>query len=449
MIKSSLTKLMAQLALNQTTYSTEGDAFLAEKLPFSRYLLPWFIALLALFLIAWSWLSEIDIVSTTRGIIIPNTRLQFIQSRGTNVVNKILVREGDKVQQGDVLVEFLQEDTLGDQAKLQEALLKNQAETYRLENIVTYYRGKPPVMGPLTENPFLNREIAILRHQKSVHTLEQSLLKDKMASLTADRKRLEYEIELLDHLIPKTENELKRSKSLFKDGIIGQEKLEELNEKLIRQKKEQQIKQSKIAGINAEVEYQQESNQNVIQNRLQDFETQLSKVEQESRVLNHDLNKMESEVRLKNLISPITGIVNKITIHTAGAVVQSGESIMSIVPEASPLEVEAKIMNQDVGFIEVGQTVAIKLDSFNFTKYGKLNGVIRRIAPGAVEDPQLGMVYPTIIELSSQQIKVGEKKFRLRPGMTVTIDIKTGNRRIADYILEPFLRYGDEALRER
>ena len=122
---------------------------------------------------------------------------------------------------------------------------------------------------------------------------------------------------------------------------------------------------------------------------------------------------------------------------------------MSIVPEKSPLEVEAKVLNQDVGFIEAGQTVSVKLDSFNFTKYGKLNGTIRRIASGGVEDPQLGMVYPTIIELINQKITVGDKVFSLKPGMTVTIDIKTGHRKIADYILEPFLRYSDEALRER
>jgi len=440
---------MTQSSLNQNLDSAEGEAYLAEKLPITRFLLPWFIALLVFFLIAWTWLSEIDIVSTTRGIIIPNTRLQVIQSRGTNVVNQILVNEGDKVQKGDILVEFLQDDTLGDQAKIQEALFKNLAESYRLEAIVAYYRNETLLPTPMGDNPFLAREMSILKHQKSVHILEKSLLKEKIASQKADRKSLEYEIELLDHLIPKTENELKRSKSLLKEGIIGQEKLDELKEKLIRQKKEKQIKQSNMVRIDAEMEYQMESSRNVIQNRLQEFEIQLLKVEQENRVLIHDLNKMDSEVRLKNLISPITGFVNKVMVHTNGAVVQSGESIMSIIPEKSPLEVEAKIMNQDVGFIEVGQTVAVKLDSFNFTKYGKLSGVIRRIASGAVEDPQLGMVYPTIIELISQKIEVGEKIFRLRPGMTVTIDIKTGKRRIADYILEPFLRYGDEALRER
>ncbi len=136
-------------------------------------------------------------------------------------------------------------------------------------------------------------------------------------------------------------------------------------------------------------------------------------------------------------------------VHTRGAVEQSGDMIMSIVPEHSPLEVEAKIMNQDVGFIEEGHTVTVKLDSFNFTRYGKLNGTIRRIVSGGVEDPQLGMVYPTIIELANQSIEVDDKVFSLKPGMTVTIDIKTGRRKIADYIIEPFLRYSDEALRER
>ncbi|MBU2646108.1 HlyD family type I secretion periplasmic adaptor subunit [bacterium] len=427
----------------------DAEAFLSEKMPLSRLLLPWFIAMFSLFMISWAWFSEIDIVSSTRGVIIPNTRLQFIQSNGSNVVNRILVKEGQHVSAGDSLVEFLQTDKLGDQAKIQDTLLKNRARFYRLKAMQGFYQHRRQKIAPPENNPFLEREISILDSQKSVFRFQDTTLKKKIETLQADLKSLGREIELLDLLVPRTMVDIERSKLLLDEGIIGREKLDTLYEKLIHQKKERQIKQARVEGIMAEIDYQEESHRLSRESQQQEIEVELLKLEQEFRILNQDLHKLESEIRLKNLISPITGIVNEIMVYTQGAVVQSGEVIMSIVPEKSPLEVEAKILNQDVGFIEEGHTVAVKLDSFNFTRYGKLNGTIRRIASGGVEDPQLGMIYPTIIELANQKIEVDDKVFSLKPGMTVTIDIKTGHRKIADYILEPFLRYSDEALRER
>ena len=428
---------------------SEAEAFLNEKMPISRVLLPWFIAILAFFIIGWSWFSEIDIVSSTRGVIIPNTRMQFIQSRGTNVVNEILVKEGDSVKQGDVLVEFLQQDKLEDREKILEALLKNQAKAIRLRMFVLFMKeGKEKVELP-KNNPFIQQEMVILKHQKESYRSELHSITNRILVLDSDRKSLMLEIALIEQLIPLTESEIKRSKSLLKDGIIEREKLDILKEKQIRQEKELQIKHTNVTSIDSEIDYQLESQIHSKENYNKELEMELLKIEQESLAMKHDLIKIKGDLNLRNLVSPINGLVNKITVFTRGAVVQSGQTIMTIVPEKSPLEVEAKILNQDVGFIHKGQTVSIKLDSFNFTKYGKLNGLVRRIASGGVEDPNLGMVYPTIIELNSQIIEVGEKIFLLRPGMTVTIDITTGKRKIADYILEPFLRYGDEALRER
>lgn len=428
---------------------SEAESFLAEKMPVSRLLLPWFIALVALFVMGWSWFSEIDIVSTTRGVIIPNSRMQQIQSRGTNVVNRVLVREGDTVSQGDILVEFLQQEELVDREKLVETLLKNEAKTVRLRRFDAFLKQiEAPEVLPLS-NPFLKQELQILNHEKASYRSELLASRNKIAVLQADRDSLMLEISLLEQLIPITEKDIGRSRSLVREGIIEQEKMDALMEKQIRQRKELQIKQTRIASIDSEIAYQAETQKKIQETYQKELRMELLKIEQENRALKHDLEKLKSELNLRNLVSPIDGRVNKITVFTRGAVVQSGQTIMTIVPENSPLEVEAKVLNQDVGFIQEGQTVAIKLDSFNFTKYGKLNGTVRRITSAGIEDQNLGMVYPTIIELSSQTIEVGEKAFHLRPGMTVTIDIKTGTRKIADYVLEPFLRYSDEALRER
>lgn len=140
---------------------------------------------------------------------------------------------------------------------------------------------------------------------------------------------------MLETIIPKTIDEIGRSEILLEEGIIGREKLDELDEKLLRQRKEKQIKQNRILGIESEIEFQRETNQLNVENQKHDLAVEILKLDQEYRVLKQDINKLDSEVRLKNLVSPMSGIINKIMIYSRGAVVQSGEAILSIVPENS------------------------------------------------------------------------------------------------------------------
>ena len=120
-----------------------------------------------------------------------------------------------------------------------------------------------------------------------------------------------------------------------------------------------------------------------------------------------------------------------------------------MVPAADELELEAKVLNQDIGFIRTGQDVSVNLDSFNFTKYGSISGVITHIESASVTDEQYGDIYPTIIQLASNHITVGEESFALKPGMTATVAINTNKRRLIEYIFAPFFRWKLEAMRER
>jgi HlyD family type I secretion membrane fusion protein len=122
---------------------------------------------------------------------------------------------------------------------------------------------------------------------------------------------------------------------------------------------------------------------------------------------------------------------------------------MLIGPEDRPLEVEAKILNRDIGFIEPGQLVEIKVETFEFTKYGSIPGTISKIANDVTMDEQLGPVYRALIEMERDTISVGNKPIRLMPGMSVTVDVNIGERRLIEYILTPVLRYKNESLRER
>ena len=148
-------------------------------------------------------------------------------------------------------------------------------------------------------------------------------------------------------------------------------------------------------------------------------------------------------------MAPVTGTIQQLAIHTVGGVVAPGDPLMIVVPEGSDLLVEAKALNRDIGFIEVGQDVRVKVDSFHYTKYGLLQGVITHISADAVEDERRGLIFPIHVAIVETSILVENRQVPLAPGMSVTADIKTGDRRIIEYFLSPLLRYRDATLKER
>lgn len=145
----------------------------------------------------------------------------------------------------------------------------------------------------------------------------------------------------------------------------------------------------------------------------------------------------------------MAGTVQGLTVHTIGGVVTAAQQLMVIVPKDSPLEIEVMVLNKDSGFIYAGQVGEIKVESFPFTKYGTIDAEVIQISADAVEDEQLGLVYAARIAMMETSIMADGRLIDLSPGMSVTVEIKTGKRRLIEYILAPLQRYTDESLRER
>jgi hemolysin D len=131
-----------------------------------------------------------------------------------------------------------------------------------------------------------------------------------------------------------------------------------------------------------------------------------------------------------------------------GGVVTTAQSLMEIVPDDA-LRVEAQLQNKDVGFVEVGQRVAVKVEAFPYTRYGYLTGTITEISNNAVQDKKLGLTFPVRIHLDTNRIKVEKRWIELTPGMSVTADIRTGHRSVIGYFLDPLLQTTGESMRER
>jgi len=176
--------------------------------------------------------------------------------------------------------------------------------------------------------------------------------------------------------------------------------------------------------------------------QLADSEKRASGVEQ-------DLIKAEQREKAQRLVSPIDGTVQQLAVHTVGGVVSPAQPLMAIVPDDDVLEVEARLLNSDVGFVKPGQRVEVKLDAFPFTKYGTLPGVLQSVSADSVQDEKLGLIYPIRVKLDRNKVDVDGQPITLAPGMATTVEIKTGSRRLIEFILSPVMRLHQESMRER
>jgi hemolysin D len=198
--------------------------------------------------------------------------------------------------------------------------------------------------------------------------------------------------------------------------------------------------------------------------------SELAEAERKAAGLAGDLSKAEQRLKLQELTAPVSGMVQQLAVHTVGGVVTPAQTLMVIVPKDSPLEIDAMVSNRDIGFVHVGDEVEIKVETFDFTRYGLLHGHVRTISSDSIvrdvtrdkqndqppdtveassEPTGQQLTYAARITLDSPQLQIEDKIVKLSPGMAVTAEIKTGSRRIIGYLLSPILKYKQESLRER
>jgi hemolysin D len=198
---------------------------------------------------------------------------------------------------------------------------------------------------------------------------------------------------------------------------------------------------------------------------------ELVEAERKARGLRDDVVKAQHRTRLQELVAPVAGTVQQLSVHTIGGVVTPAQALLVVVPADSHLEIEATVLNRDVGFVRAGQDAQIKIDTFNFSRYGLLHGKVLSVSPDAIthDKPQdksgndeardaenatsepkgHELVYAARVSLDHEQMQVDDRLVNLSPGMAVTVEIKTGTRRIISYLLSPLARYTHDSLRER
>ncbi|ENG6284965.1 HlyD family type I secretion periplasmic adaptor subunit [Yersinia enterocolitica] len=409
----------------------------------------WFLALTLLLVLVWSIAGRLDIHASANGKVIVAEHSKIIQSLEPGVVVAINVHDGDRVVAGQVLLELNPIGVDAEVNNINQQLMHRSLEAARMSALLTdapltnfIYPDNSPENLVMTAKSLLTKEYdevnAELARQDSERAVNQAYIQAGSTNIThhqALMKNIHQRLQALQTLV--------KSKAIAEAEVLIQER-EWLNARAEgnRLESEQAVLRAKMRNL-AQVRL------HYLAEKKRSYQEQLNKAHEVINQLKQELVKLTEKQRQQTLRAPVDGVIQQSSVHTLGGVVTSAQPLMILVPESHQLELDVMILNKDIGFVLPGQAVEVKIDSFPYTRFGTLSGEVKHISLDAMEDQQQGLVFPARIRLDSDTLTVEGKPVRLSAGMSVSAEIKTGRRRVIDYLLSPLQQYQSEAMRER
>jgi hemolysin D len=406
------------------------------------------ICIMAAATLAYASLASMDIVVTAQGRIGAYGKSKVIQPLEAGVVKAIAVRDGQAVKAGDVLLELDATATQADRDRLQRELHETRADVLRLDALLSDKAWAPDADLPAA---MVANQQAVLAHRRSERNARLAGLDADIARRTADRDAIAAHLAQLRTSLPLVRQKHGMREELASTGFIARTAVIESRLELLNMEKELSVQSNRLsessASLHAAVQQRQQAQA--------EFYARTS-AERVEAIRKHDaarqeLAKATQRRDLQTLRSPIDGVVQQLAVTTVGGVVTPAQPLMSVVPHNAVLEVDAQVLNRDIGHVKVGQRVINKVETFDFTRFGYIEGTVQWVGTDAVNDPKLGPVYPVRIRLNAAETPntVNGLHGAVMAGMSVTADIRTGERRLIEYFIAPLLRYRQEALRER
>ena len=422
-------------------------------LPMGRFII-WAILLFFIIAVVWATIGEVNIVGVAQGKIVPSGRVKIIQPLETGVVRNIYVKEGDHVKEGQPLIELDTTLAGADRASIVEqqlALKLNRAGLLTIMDGLNNPESETDYFSELNE---ATAEQIRLQKEQAKSRLNQykanvAALKDEQRQRQSDRNAVSQRIQQLDATIPLISERANSLEELVKKDMVPRVQWLELEQQRIEQVKERDVQKDTLASLGAAIA---NINQRLVAKKAE-FEsqvlTELTDAENRIAAFEQEKVKAEKHITLQKLVAPVSGKVQQLAVHTIGGVVTPAQELMHIVPAEDGIEVEAWLQNQDIGFVHEGQDAIIKVKTFPFTKYGKIDAEVMNVSNDATPDEHLGLVYAMRVKMYETTMKVKDKIVNLSPGMAVTVEVDMGKRRLIEYLLSPLLRYKDESIRER
>ena len=401
--------------------------------------------------IGWTVLGRVDVVASAPGSLIPTGNTKLVQSPGPGVVRTIYVRNGDVVRKGQPLLDLDPTLTGADLAQAEKALASAELEIARNKAIADALSGQGlHFLAPSETSPEVveTQRRLIAAQLAEIDAATASLASARITAIS-DAQAARAQASRLSDTVPMLDRQIERLNRLDAKGYAPGQRLIELQRQRRQEVADREVALTQINRGMAEAGKLDQQSRETREQARRTALSDLAKAEADAILRREEVIKARQTSSFQRLVAPVDGTVQQLDVHTVGGVVEAAKPLMVVVPSNGGLEVEARILNRDVGFVRVGQEAAVKLDAFPFTRYGTVPGRVRSINRDAVQDKDLGLVYVATIALDRAIIEADGRRYALTPGLAATVDVRTGTRAIISYLLSPLQTSIAQAGRER
>lgn len=438
-----------------TTFTASETEFLPAALevietppsPVGRMVL-WSIVSLIIIALTWSIFGYVDEVAVAPGKLIPVGFVKVVQAEDKGVVKAIHIQDGQKVKQGQLLMEL--DPTF------------SAADLARVKKEIAYYNLEIDRLLAEKENRFFSPQLTPdldlkdVEFQMRLYESRQNEFKAKIATAESNIRQAEANLNIAyanqlkyESLYDIAKEREERIQQLVNENAVALFVLLDYRSKRLELEQNLAAQLAEIVRNESAISQSREILASIMAERDKDINTKLVEDRKLVSGYSEEIKKAAEKDRLSRIVAPIDGRVTQLAVHTVGGVVTAAQALLVVVPEDSTLEVEAWAANKDIGFIQHGQRAEVKVETFSFQKYGTIGAEVIEISPDAIEDKDKGRVYRVVLRLDKDKVLVNDRDVYLGPGMTVSAEIKIKKKRIIEFFLDPFRQYQSEALRER
>lgn len=415
------------------------------------------VAVLFVILLFWAIFGRLDIIASAEGRLVPETYIKIVQPSDAGIVQEILVREGEQVQQGQVLMRMDTQLARADAKTIANDLALRSLQLRRIDaeltdTPLTREQGDPEDLFRQIESQYRDH----LQSYADVREQAQQALK---------RAQREYDsatevLTKLQQITPILKQQADSYADMGRDGYVSQMTVQDRKRDYLEKSQDLRAQRATVASLEAAVNQAGKQLDQIASKYRSDLQNERVEAGGQHRKLEQDWLKQEHKTGLLELKAPQAGVVKDIATHTIGTVVSPGTVLLTIVPEHEPLVAEIMIRNEDVGFVYPHQQVKVKLAAYPFDEYGMLDGEVTRIQADSDSDAQARdsandrqapptLSYKAIVSLNSQILEAEGRRMKLVPGMQVVAEINQGSRTVMKYLLSPVRKTLDESGRER
>jgi HlyD family secretion protein len=428
--------------------------------PLAGWMLRLLLALMVCAMV-WAVFGQLDIVAVADGKLVPSSYLKIVQPAEQGIVKEILVQEGERVREGQVLIRMDAVMTSADVKSIRADYDNRRLALRRIEAQLAGTKLERRADDP----PALHEQVAA-QHESNVRAYENALAQERslLEKARYDLEAAQATKRKLEQVLPHYVEQEQAFAKLVKDGFAGRILYTDKQRERIEKEQDLRAQESTIRAAAALIAQSEAKIAQIGADYRRQLRTERVAVAAELEKARQELAKHEHRRELLELRAPAEGTVKDLATHTAGTVAAPGTILMTLVPRDETLVAEVWIGNDDVGFVRGGQDVKLKLAPFQFQKYGMLEGRVLRVSADATEAPNSNtrsdaltgrdrpmgpLAYRAIVELASQTLQTDGEAYRVAPGMQVAAEIHLGRRSVLDYLLSPVRKAFHEAARER